>query len=61
MKNVEPRLKSPQAALKSIRVSPGFTVELAACEPLVKDPIAMEWGADGKLWVVEMGDYPLGR
>jgi putative membrane-bound dehydrogenase-like protein len=26
----------------------------------VKDPIAMEWGADGKLWVVEMGDYPLG-
>ena len=20
----------------------------------------MEWGADGKLWVVEMGDYPLG-
>jgi len=24
------------------------------------DPIALEWGADGKLWVVEMGDYPLG-
>jgi putative membrane-bound dehydrogenase-like protein len=60
LKNVEPRLKSPQAALKSIHVSPGFKVELAAFEPLVKDPIAMEWGADGKLWVVEMGDYPLG-
>ena len=26
----------------------------------MKDPIAFEWGADGKLWVVEMGDYPLG-
>ena len=25
-----------------------------------KDPIAFDWGADGKLWVVEMGDYPLG-
>ena len=24
------------------------------------DPIAFDWGADGKLWVVEMGDYPLG-
>ncbi len=60
LKNVEPRGKSPEASLKSIRVAPGFTVELMAAEPLVKDPIAFEWGADGKLWVVEMGDYPLG-
>lgn len=51
---------SPEAALRSIRVEPGFTVELAASEPLVKDPIAIDWGADGRLWVVEMGDYPLG-
>jgi putative membrane-bound dehydrogenase-like protein len=60
LKNVEPRGKSPEAALKSIRVAPGFTVAQVATEPLVKDPIAFEWGADGKLWVVEMGDYPLG-
>jgi putative membrane-bound dehydrogenase-like protein len=60
LKNVEPRGKSPGAALRSMRVAPGFQVELAAAEPLVKDPIAFEWGADGKLWVVEMGDYPLG-
>ena len=56
----EPPGKSPEESLKSIQVEPGFTVELAASEPLVKDPIAFEWGADGKLWVVEMGDYPLG-
>ncbi len=31
-----------------------------AAEPLVKDPIAMAWGPDGRLWVVEMGDYPRG-
>ena len=24
------------------------------------DPIAFAWGPDGKLWVVEMGDYPRG-
>ena len=60
LKDVEPSGKSPEASLKSIRVEPGFTVELVAAEPLVKDPIAFEWGADGKLWVVEMGDYPLG-
>ncbi len=23
-------------------------------------PVAFAWGADGKFWVVEMGDYPLG-
>jgi putative membrane-bound dehydrogenase-like protein len=61
LKEVEPRGKSPEASLKSIRVAAGFTVELAAAEPLVKDPIAFEWGADGKLWVVEMGDYPTGK
>jgi putative membrane-bound dehydrogenase-like protein len=60
LKDVEPRGKTAKASLKSIRVKPGFTVELVAAEPLVKDPIAFDWGADGKLWVVEMGDYPLG-
>ena len=52
--------QSPEASLKSIQVRPGFQVELVAAEPLVQDPIAFAWGADGKLWVVEMGDYPLG-
>ena len=60
LKSVEPLGKSTATALNSIRVAPGFLVELVASEPLVKDPIAFDWGADGKLWVVEMGDYPLG-
>ncbi len=50
----------PAAALKTIQVRPGFKVELMAAEPLVLDPIAFEFGPDGRLWVVEMGDYPLG-
>ncbi|MFO0951880.1 MAG: PVC-type heme-binding CxxCH protein [Isosphaeraceae bacterium] len=60
LKNVPPQGKSAEAALKAIRVRPGFKVEFAATEPLVLDPIAFDWGADGRLWVVEMGDYPLG-
>jgi putative membrane-bound dehydrogenase-like protein len=60
LKDVEPRAKSPAASLRSIHVRPGFKVELVASEPLVEDPIAFDWGADGKFWVVEMGDYPLG-
>ncbi len=27
---------------------------------MIKDPVAIDWGHDGKLWVVEMADYPLG-
>ncbi|QEH36969.1 hypothetical protein OJF2_55540 [Aquisphaera giovannonii] len=60
LKDLPPRPRSPKAALNSLTVAPGFAVELVASEPLVKDPIAMDWGADGRLWVVEMGDYPQG-
>lgn len=50
----------PDAALRSIRTAPGFRVELAAAEPLVLDPVAFDWDASGRLWVVEMADYPMG-
>ena len=55
-----PTPKSPEKALACFRVRDGFTVELIAAEPEVIDPVAFEWGADGRLWVVEMRDYPLG-
>ena len=52
--------KSPSDSLGCLQVCAGFRVELVFAEPLVADPIAIAWGADGRLWVVEMGDYPLG-
>ncbi len=55
-----PGPKSPQQSLAVMKARPGFQVELMAAEPLVRDPIAMAWGPDGRLWVVEMGDYPRG-
>ncbi len=60
LKDVQPGPKSPRLSLKLLQPRPGFVAELTAAEPLVMDPIAFAWGADGKLWVVEMGDYPLG-
>jgi putative membrane-bound dehydrogenase-like protein len=56
----QPGPKSPAASLRALHARPGFTVELVAAEPLTKDPVAFDWGPDGKLWVVEMADYPLG-
>ena len=46
--------------LTTIKPRPGFQIELIAAEPLIVSPVAFDWGADGKLWVVEMRDYPLG-
>ncbi len=57
---MQPGPKSPAESLKCMKPRPGFAAELMAAEPLVMDPIAFAWGPDGKFWVVEMGDYPLG-
>lgn len=57
---ISPGPKTPKQSLNLMTVRPGYRVELAAAEPLVQDPIAIAWGPDGRLWVVEMGDYPLG-
>lgn len=52
--------RSPAESLAMIHVPAGYEVELVAAEPLVVDPVAIEWGPDGRLWVVEMADYPEG-
>jgi hypothetical protein len=42
---------------KTLVVPPGFRVELVAEEPLVTDPIAIDFDADGRLWVLEMPGF----
>ncbi len=50
----------PASATASMKVPAGYRVELVAAEPLVMDPVAFDWGPDGRLWVAEMRDYPNG-
>ena len=47
-------------SLDEIEVADGFEISLVAAEPFVQDPVDFDWGPDGKLWVVEMADYPHG-
>lgn len=47
----------PNKAVESFVVAPGFRIDLVAAEPLVMDPIAMDFDAAGRLWLVEMADY----
>src|SRR5262245_43054762 len=51
---------APEEARKLFRPAPGLRVELVACEPDVQSPVAMSFDEDGRLWVVEMRDYPNG-
>lgn len=51
--------RSPEESMKTFVVQKGFRVELVAAEPLVKDPVAMQFDGDGRLYVVEMSGYML--
>src|SRR5262245_35583276 len=51
---------TPKAVQASFKLEPGLRIELVACEPQIESPVAMAFGEDGRLWVVEMRDYPNG-
>lgn len=51
---------APAESLQHIVVAPDLCVDLVACEPQVIDPVAIRFDEQGRLWVVEMRDYPLG-
>ncbi len=48
---------SPRDELATISMPPGYHLELAASEPLVQDPVVIDWDGEGRLWVVEMPGY----
>lgn len=54
-----PRYPAVEAkdAIRTWQVKKGFQLELAACEPLVRDPIAICFDERGRMFVCEMIDY----
>lgn len=65
VETIPPGFKMPKPlslaeSVATVKARTGLKVELIASEPMVMDPISLDWGPDGKLWVVEMADYPLG-
>ena len=49
---------SPDEALASFELEPGYRIELAAAEPLIRDPVAMAFDDRGRMYVVENRGYP---
>ena len=48
---------SPEEAMKTFKLAPGYKLELVASEPLVQEPVVIQFGTDGRMWVVEMRGY----
>ena len=48
---------TPEEALASFSIAPGFNIELVAAEPLVEDPVAITWDEAGSLYAVEMRGF----
>src|ERR1043166_2393892 len=51
---------SPKEALATFSVPDGFKIELVASEPDLMEPVAMAFDENGRIYVAEMADYPLG-
>jgi mono/diheme cytochrome c family protein/glucose/arabinose dehydrogenase len=48
---------SPADELKTMTLPAGYRLELVASEPLIQDPIVIDWDGDGRLWAIEMLGY----
>lgn len=52
--------KSPEESLACFQIEPGYRIELVAAEPIITDPVAIDFDHLGRMFVVEYTDYPVG-
>ena len=48
---------SPADELKTFVLPPGYRVELVASEPMIENPILIDWDPSGRMWIIEMIGY----
>src|SRR5205814_4940834 len=49
---------SPEQAAKRMSVADDLEVRLFACEPMIRQPVAIEFDDRGRLWVIQYLQYP---
>src|ERR1051325_7637149 len=54
----ESKLLSPEEEVKTFQIEPGFDIQLFAAEPMIANPIHMNFDAQGRLWVLCSSGYP---
>lgn len=50
-------VRTPAEALTTFAMPPGYHLELVASEPMIQDPILIEWDAGRRLWAIELPGY----
>ncbi len=55
--NPDPAPLSPEESIEKFQLPPGYSVELVASEPMVQEPVAISWDANGVMYVVQMNTY----
>lgn len=53
-----PALQNIRTGVDGIEVHPAFEVRRVAVEPIVRDPVDLQFDEQGRAFVVEMGGYP---
>lgn len=48
---------APEESMKRIQLPPGFRLELVLSEPQIREPVALTWDGNGRMFVVEMRGY----
>ncbi len=48
---------TPEQALKTFRLPPGYRIELVASEPMIETPVSISFDDHGRMYVVEMRGY----
>ena len=49
--------KEPKDAIATFKLAPGFKIELAASEPSIRSPVAVDFDEDGRMYVAEFPEY----
>ena len=48
---------TPEQSMRTFSMPPGYRVELVAAEPLIQDPVVIDFDADGRIWAIEMTTF----
>lgn len=55
--NPSPVQLTPEQSLRSFRVPKGYHMELVASDPMIREPVAIAWDGNAKMYVAEMDTY----
>ena len=48
---------TPEQSMATMKLPPGYHLELVASEPIIQEPVAIVWDGNGRMYVAEMRSY----